>query len=552
MNIAATESYFDDLLRHESWARRLAFRLVRDAAAADDLVQEAFLAALKQRPEARGSFRPWLAGVLKNLSRLHWRSSAARSRRESASAPAAAALDPAEITERLDTHRQLAEAVGKLSDDLKSVVVLRYYEDLNSTEIGRRLGIPAATVRWRLAKGLSEIRGRFEGEKGSGLLWVMPLLPLAAAFPGARDWLRRVGPTAVAGTPAASTALGSLARSAPLAWAVAAAGVITTVLLANEVTHLTDVLENRPPAAPEAAPREVADLRRGLEREQARGAALSRELAAARKSAASPGEESATGPGAAASTGLNEELLAKVRELAILVKEMEELAGEGAGFGLENFLPGAPLPEDPEARALFQRQAALMEKLSMQMMPILEEPATLEDYLVSLEQEREPYLMRTLITVMQSKLVGTRLSQGRLPEGISDRFVTLFTDPTIDAGTRAMLLAVIDLRTDSGRALTNEVMELARTSTDPALREAALGALALVEDEAAVAILKQTAETDPSPRTRVTAVSSLGVRYRGTNDEEALRYLDWLKERTDAPLLERAIEAARMMVAGPR
>ena len=73
---------------------------------------------------------------------------------------------------------------------------------------------------------------------------------------------------------AASTALGSLARSAPLAWTVAAAGVITTVLLVNEVAHLTDVLENQPPAAPEAAPREVADLRRGLEREQARGAAV--------------------------------------------------------------------------------------------------------------------------------------------------------------------------------------------------------------------------------------------------------------------------------------
>ena len=557
MNVAAAESYFDDLLRHENWARRLAFRLVRDAAAADDLVQDAFLAALRQRPETRSSFRPWLAGVLKNLSRLHWRSSAARSRREAASTPGATALDPAKMTERLDTHRRLAEAVGMLSEDLKSVVVLRYYEDLNSTEIGRRLGVPPATVRWRLAKALSEIRGRFEGEEGSGLLWVMPLLPLAAACSGARDWLRGVGSPPIVGAPAASTALGSLAKSAPLAWAVAATGVITTVWLVNEVAHLTDLLENRPPVAPEVAAREVADLRRGLEREKARGAALSRELAAARKpapgkSAAGPGEENAAARETAASRGLSEELLAKVRELSILVKEMEELAGQGAAFGTENFLPGSPPPDDPEARALSERQAALMQKLAMQMMPILEDPATLEDFLVSLEKEREPYLMHALIAVIGSKSVGVRLSQGRLPEELSDRFVALFADPTVDATTRSMLLALIDLRRGSGRALTHEVMELARSSTDPALREAALGALAMVRDETAVSILKQTAETDQSLRTRVVAVSSLGAYYRGTNDEEALRYLDWLKERTDAPLLGQAIDAARTEVAGTR
>ena len=56
-------------MQHAAWVRELAGRLVRDAETADDLAQEAMLAAIESRPAKVRSPRAWLGRVLRNV---HW------------------------------------------------------------------------------------------------------------------------------------------------------------------------------------------------------------------------------------------------------------------------------------------------------------------------------------------------------------------------------------------------------------------------------------------------------------------------------------------------
>ena len=63
----------EDLLTDLAWLRRLATDLVADADVAEDLVQQAWIAAARKQPEARGSLRPWLAKVIRDLARMRQR-----------------------------------------------------------------------------------------------------------------------------------------------------------------------------------------------------------------------------------------------------------------------------------------------------------------------------------------------------------------------------------------------------------------------------------------------------------------------------------------------
>ena len=63
----------DIYLQHAAWVRNLALELVRDASAADDLVQETWLAYLKTNPDSDRPLRPWFARVLRNGAALRHR-----------------------------------------------------------------------------------------------------------------------------------------------------------------------------------------------------------------------------------------------------------------------------------------------------------------------------------------------------------------------------------------------------------------------------------------------------------------------------------------------
>ncbi|MBA2539444.1 MAG: helix-turn-helix domain-containing protein, partial [Deltaproteobacteria bacterium] len=74
----------------------------------------------------------------------------------------------------------LARLVGELEEPFRETILLRYAEGLEPTQIARRLGIPASTVRWRIKEGLERLRrGLDDAHGGDRKLWLLALAPIA-------------------------------------------------------------------------------------------------------------------------------------------------------------------------------------------------------------------------------------------------------------------------------------------------------------------------------------------------------------------------------------
>lgn len=188
----------EELLAETEWLRALAAHLVRDPGAADDAAQETSIAALRNPPT--GERRPWLAHVLRNFTRQRHRSETRRARREEIASPRAAAPRPDEVVERVETHRLLAELVAELSEPNRTAVAMRYYDDLEPSEIAARLGVPAGTVRARIHRGLAELRERLDARhRGDRESWLAALAPLAS---GGRSRIGKGGAAAARATSA--------------------------------------------------------------------------------------------------------------------------------------------------------------------------------------------------------------------------------------------------------------------------------------------------------------------------------------------------------------
>lgn len=184
----------ESLLQHASWAHSLARSLVGEAAA-EDLVQDTWLAAIKAKPSTDRPLKPWLGTVLGNLSRQSSRGSARRRAREEDAAKRGFEPSAGELTEKAESQKLLMEQLLKLDEDLREVLLLKFFEDLSAAEIGRRKGVPASTIKTRIQRGLDEMRtsldSHFGGERNSWGLALVPLLRMGQA--------KRAGAVAAAG-----------------------------------------------------------------------------------------------------------------------------------------------------------------------------------------------------------------------------------------------------------------------------------------------------------------------------------------------------------------
>ena len=114
-------------ISHESQSlRRLARGLLYEPAHADDVVQEAWLASLRDVPP-RGSLRGWLFGTVRRLSRQKNREEARRRRREGAAARREALPDTVDALARIETLRRVVDAVGCLDEPYRTTILLRYF-----------------------------------------------------------------------------------------------------------------------------------------------------------------------------------------------------------------------------------------------------------------------------------------------------------------------------------------------------------------------------------------------------------------------------------------
>jgi len=155
----ALASLFD---AHWPRAHRAAYLIVRDAAAAEDIAQEALLAAIRalHRFDRRRPFGPWLHRIVVNRA-IDW-SRARALRREISEDGLPEAPDTAESRpERLSG--EMTGALAGLSPEGRAVVVLRYLLGYTPGEISRLLEVPRGTVNSRLRRALDQLAGELEG-----------------------------------------------------------------------------------------------------------------------------------------------------------------------------------------------------------------------------------------------------------------------------------------------------------------------------------------------------------------------------------------------------
>lgn len=182
----------EELLAQASWLRRLAQSLVAGEDAAEDLVQETWLAALRRPPRA-GPARPWLARVARRLASNLRRAEGRRREHEAGASRPETAHERSSPVEELEAQRLLADCVLRLEEPLRSAIVLHYLRGHDSNEIGRIQGAPAGTVRWRLKRALELLRADLDRRSGGdGRQWCSALAALlpervgrASAPPGA-------------------------------------------------------------------------------------------------------------------------------------------------------------------------------------------------------------------------------------------------------------------------------------------------------------------------------------------------------------------------------
>jgi RNA polymerase sigma-70 factor, ECF subfamily len=145
--------------RHWRGAYRAALLVTGDRAAAEDIAQESFLAALRALPrfDLRRPLRPWLQRIVVNRA-IDW----SRARAHRAEVAADAAPDAVASDEPGAFGEDIMAALLALAPEQRAVIVLRYVLDFTPGEIAAALDLPRGTVNSRLRRGLDTLGDRVE------------------------------------------------------------------------------------------------------------------------------------------------------------------------------------------------------------------------------------------------------------------------------------------------------------------------------------------------------------------------------------------------------
>lgn len=153
--------------RHGGVAYSLAYRIVGDRAAAEEVTQEAFISVWRSGARfdaTRGSVRSWLLSVVRNRAIDFLRSRAGKAPKLDLDDEMALEQRPAdERTEeealRRETAGEIRGALGKLPGEQSKVIELAYFGGFSHSEIAEILSLPMGTVKGRMRLGLEKIRG---------------------------------------------------------------------------------------------------------------------------------------------------------------------------------------------------------------------------------------------------------------------------------------------------------------------------------------------------------------------------------------------------------
>ncbi len=148
--------------RHGAYLFGIARALSRQAADAEDLVQEAFIGAIASKFRGECAVRTWLVRILVKraamLRRSKWRMIFAWQSDSGAIEPAVESPMSAS-----DARMDLARMLESLSPEHREVVVLRELEGMTYEAMAAELGVPRGTVESRLHRAREQLRERFRG-----------------------------------------------------------------------------------------------------------------------------------------------------------------------------------------------------------------------------------------------------------------------------------------------------------------------------------------------------------------------------------------------------
>jgi RNA polymerase sigma-70 factor (ECF subfamily) len=157
--------------RHGRAAFSLAYRVMGERQAAEDLVQDAFLklwrSATSFRPE-RGSVRTWILSIVHNRGIDQLRSQASRRRTQDkieASAPRSQPSEAFAEAWRNSQRDQVREAMNTLPPEQLKILELAYFSGYTHVQISGLLDVPLGTMKGRMRLGLKKMRDYFEHPK---------------------------------------------------------------------------------------------------------------------------------------------------------------------------------------------------------------------------------------------------------------------------------------------------------------------------------------------------------------------------------------------------
>jgi len=174
------KNILNELLANDAWIRSLARHLVTSHSDAEDVAQDAWVAALRNPPHKPGAIPGWLTRVVRRIAWTRQHTEDQRRQREQT----VAKPDFAEVRRNEAARHRVATAVFALEEPYHSAIYYRYFENLPPREIAKRLNVTVVAVETRLRRGLQKLRARLDRDFGDRKTWCTALLPLTGLTAG--------------------------------------------------------------------------------------------------------------------------------------------------------------------------------------------------------------------------------------------------------------------------------------------------------------------------------------------------------------------------------
>ena len=164
LTLAGNQDAYEGLvLRYQKAVLSAALSVTHREFMAEDAAQDAFVTAWMKLDSLQepAKFAPWVCRIAKNcaLNMLkRYRGFLPFEDLENLNLTEEQAQNPAELYVRSEEDEELHKTIAKLSEKVRTVIYLHYFEGYKAEEIGRILGIPKATVHTRLVRGREKLK----------------------------------------------------------------------------------------------------------------------------------------------------------------------------------------------------------------------------------------------------------------------------------------------------------------------------------------------------------------------------------------------------------